>query len=393
MTKRVRIVWAQILDHHHMFQDWNRITKALDIEELAVSKATVQVQKQLDRLKVCRCTSAVCTYCMIVITRKRRCGYASLWTMTPRRCCSMRKIQINDLYLISKTVLTHLYDMQIATCNKLDLSCHHPRLHARCQPPATFFLAPRVASHHRHVQCRIFKWESLFGGDSGPKTSSEEPDPIPYSELPFPADIILEGTFLDGKPLARAYKASQDGWSALAFHDNCDFKGPCVVVATTVNGNRFGGFNPVGWRSTDDYSASFNAFLFFWPAQHAQDSAPVLLRKVGGSEAAIFDYARGGPQWGADGLLIGPPKSPVMGGFAGPEIRREVRWVLVVDVIKANLAQGTAGDLRMAKSRLGLSYEEIPLDYGQTSVFGGGAATAELQEVEVYFCPEIARLY
>jgi hypothetical protein len=34
-------------------------------------------------------------------------------------------------------------------------------------------------------------------------------------------------------------------------------------------------------------------------------------RQTGGSGAAIFDYARGGPQWGADALLIGPPKSPV----------------------------------------------------------------------------------
>lgn len=30
--------------------------------------------------------------------------------------------------------------------------------------------------------------------------------------------------------------------------------------------------------------------------------------QVGGSEAALFDYARGGPQWGADSLIIGPPQ-------------------------------------------------------------------------------------
>lgn len=185
---------------------------------------------------------------------------------------------------------------------------------------APFCAQPHVALPHRHISCRIFKWESLFGGTK--ETDIPAPDPIPYDELPFPADFLLDGTFLDGKPLARAYKASEDGWGALTFHDACDFKGPCIVVATTVKGSRFGGFNPVGWRSTDDYAASYNAFLFFWPSN--QDK-PVILRKVGGNEAAIFDYARSGPQWGADGLLIGPPKSPVMGGFAGPEIRREVR--------------------------------------------------------------------
>lgn len=30
--------------------------------------------------------------------------------------------------------------------------------------------------------------------------------------------------------------------------------------------------------------------------------------QVGGTEAALFDYARGGPQWGADALIIGPPQ-------------------------------------------------------------------------------------
>lgn len=233
--------------------------------------------------------------------------------------------------------------------------------------------APHVVRTRRHVKCRIFKWESLFGGGAKTQEELDDVDPIPLSELPFPADVILQGTFIDGKPLARAYKASEDGWGALTFHDKCDFKGPCVVLATTVDGNRFGGFNPVGWRSTDDYAASFNAFLFFLPA----NQEPVILRKVGGNEAAVFDYARGGPQWGADGLLIGPPKSPVMGGFTGPELRRE----------------GTSGDLRVAKSRLGLSYEQIPPQYGQTSIFGGDASTAELQEVEIYYCPNIAKLY
>lgn len=30
--------------------------------------------------------------------------------------------------------------------------------------------------------------------------------------------------------------------------------------------------------------------------------------QVGGTEAALFDYGRGGPQWGADALVIGPPQ-------------------------------------------------------------------------------------
>jgi hypothetical protein len=36
--------------------------------------------------------------------------------------------------------------------------------------------------------------------------------------------------------------------------------------------------------------------------------------------AAIFDYATGGPCFGASDLIIGEPKAAVMGGFAGPDM-------------------------------------------------------------------------
>lgn len=69
------------------------------------------------------------------------------------------------------------------------------------------------------MQCRIFKWESLFGGSDATEQAQPEATIIPDEELPFPADIILADTFLEGKALARAYKATEDGWSALTFHD------------------------------------------------------------------------------------------------------------------------------------------------------------------------------
>jgi hypothetical protein len=96
------------------------------------------------------------------------------------------------------------------------------------------------------------------------------------------------------------------------------------------------------------------------------------LPKVGGSGAALFDYARGGPQFGADGLLIGPPLAPVMGGFAGPDTNSGV------------------GDLRQAKSRLGLSYAKR--EDGKDSIFGD-ESRATIQEVEVFCSPKIANLY
>jgi TLD len=45
------------------------------------------------------------------------------------------------------------------------------------------------------------------------------------------------------------YNASKDGWSAINFHDVVDGKGSGIVVATTVYGRTFGGYNANGWRS------------------------------------------------------------------------------------------------------------------------------------------------
>ncbi|KAL8538751.1 hypothetical protein ACS0TY_000673 [Phlomoides rotata] len=175
-------------------------------------------------------------------------------------------------------------------------------------------------------QC-LFKWD--FG-----RSKSTKPEPKYYQQidLPFPPSLVAK-TFLKGKELKCCYKATMDGFSATEFHNKCDFKGPCVIIGYTNKSLKFGAFNPEGYRSTDDYYDSFDAFLFYWSNDH--EGQPTVLPKVGGSGAALFDYARGGPQFGADGLLIGPPLAPVMGGFAGPDTNSGV------------------GDLRQAKSRVG----------------------------------------
>ena len=194
--------------------------------------------------------------------------------------------------------------------------------------------------------------------------------------------LSLDGSI--GRELKCCYKASIDGFSALSFHEKCDFKGPCVVVAETEKGVRLGAFNPEGYRSTDDYYDTFEAFLFYWPnnilsqvdggdeIKEYNSIDPIVLKKVGGSGAALFDYARGGPQFGPDGLLIGPPLAPVMGGFSGPDTNSGV------------------GTLTEGKSRLGLSYAKRP--DGKDSIFGDDRF-ATIREVEVFCSPEIAKLY
>lgn len=183
--------------------------------------------------------------------------------------------------------------------------------------------------------------------------------------------IVEWSKYFAGKELKCCYKATSDGFSATDFHTCCDFKGPCVIIGYTDKSFKFGAFNPEGYRSTDDYYDTFDAFLFYWEHNETADD-PIILPKVGGSGAALFDYARGGPQFGADGLLIGPPLAPVMGGFAGPDTNSGI------------------GDLRQAKSRLGLSYAKRK--DGKDSIFGD-ANRAVVAEVQVFCSPQIASLY
>lgn len=188
------------------------------------------------------------------------------------------------------------------------------------------------------------------------------------TDLPFPIEL-MQDTFLEGRTLARVYKASTDGWGAVNFHTKCDLKGPCVVYAETEDGWRFGAFNPEGWQSDDDYKNNLNAFLFCWPDPEGE---PCKLAKVGGGEAALFDYARSGPHFGADGLIIGPGQAAVTGLFAGPD---------------TNDVTTSQGQLRVATSRLGQSYAKLP--GGGTSVLGEGRESAQLREVEVWAAPEL----
>jgi hypothetical protein len=70
-------------------------------------------------------------------------------------------------------------------------------------------------------------------------------------------ELRAAGTFLEGRTLKLAYKATRDGFSCLQFHKRCDYKGPCVVLCTTKDGLRCGGFNPQGTAPASTNRASF----------------------------------------------------------------------------------------------------------------------------------------
>ncbi|KAL7558716.1 hypothetical protein ACA910_013429 [Epithemia clementina (nom. ined.)] len=176
---------------------------------------------------------------------------------------------------------------------------------------------------------------------------------------------IVKGTFLEGKELQCVYKATRDGWSATAFHSAVDERGSAVVVAQASSplfGPIFGGYNPAGWRSTDDYVLSSSAFL--WCLSGPRQKRMVNVKKypiLSAGNAAIFDYATSGPNFGSVDLQIGPPRAAIMGGFAGPDMENTA---------------ANAGNLRQCKATPGFAYDSD----AQWPVRG----TCNLVQVEVY---------
>ena len=100
--------------------------------------------------------------------------------------------------------------------------------------------------------------------------------------------------------LSLLIQATKDGWSAINFHNCVDGKGSAIVVALSKSSRKlFGGYNPLGWMSTDDYGNSNAAFLWFQDDNNTGRGAVQKCPILTGGNTAIFDYATSGPNFGA----------------------------------------------------------------------------------------------
>jgi TLD len=140
-----------------------------------------------------------------------------------------------------------------------------------------------------------------------------------------------------------------------------DGAGSGLFAVRSRNGKVFGGYNPSGWRSTDDYTISAAAFLWCLPGPSPAQQVVVKCPIMPGGNCAIFDYATAGPTFGSTDFCVGPPQAAVMGGFAGPDSE---------DMTTA------AGNLRQCRSNIGTAYRNDPAWPARGSM--------QLVEVEVY---------
>ena len=92
------------------------------------------------------------------------------------------------------------------------------------------------------------------------------------------------------------YRASRDGFEAVAFHAKCDNHPNTLTVIKTTSGYIFGGYTAVGWDSTSGYKADPDAFIF--SLRNASADPQLIPIKSDDLKHAIFCDAGFGPTFG-----------------------------------------------------------------------------------------------
>ena len=128
------------------------------------------------------------------------------------------------------------------------------------------------------------------------ETSGNRNEPVAGDDADLKAWVrpVLLQTMLASLPMYEVYDSNQDGWTPQAFHDAVDRRGPGVVLATSTDGQKFGGYNSKGWVGLGENRAGLSNFLFAWRRDGGFDKLP----KVGGAGMGVV-------AGGADVCILG----------------------------------------------------------------------------------------
>lgn len=103
---------------------------------------------------------------------------------------------------------------------------------------------------------------------------------------------VFETMEVDKGPLKLLYRGSRDGFSAVNFHQNCDNRGPTVVLIKSNYGKIFGGFTDASWNGYKGYSGNKHAFVF---SVDRKAKYPI---KFEDEQRAIYCNSNWGPTFG-----------------------------------------------------------------------------------------------
>lgn len=113
------------------------------------------------------------------------------------------------------------------------------------------------------------------------------------------AELATLKTFTNSTGFTLVYRGSRDGYTATAFHLNCDGKGKTVTIIKTSINYVFGGYTDALWDGTGVYKTDANAFLFSLRQAGFSNSQKFLINSAS-TGYAIMCNASSGPVFGSD---------------------------------------------------------------------------------------------
>ena len=98
------------------------------------------------------------------------------------------------------------------------------------------------------------------------------------------------------------HRASDDGYSALSFHENCNDKFPTITVIKTEKNYVFGGYTTQRWKSRFHKACDNSAFIF--SLRNGEDSENIQKYGIQRNGTAITCRSNQGPTFGKDDIVI-----------------------------------------------------------------------------------------
>ena len=103
---------------------------------------------------------------------------------------------------------------------------------------------------------------------------------------------------LNGRKWSLLYQGSRDGFRASDFHSHCDGKPNTLIIVKSENGNIFGGFTNIQWKSsaTGSWQEDKSAFIF---SLVNKENKSLLFEHMSSGINSIGSYTIHGPIFGA----------------------------------------------------------------------------------------------
>jgi len=124
---------------------------------------------------------------------------------------------------------------------------------------------------------------------------------VQWQEKAYLNQLLVPVSKEIGMPI---YVASYDGDGAKDFHDNCDGKGPTVVIVESRTGHVFGAYTDVSWSSSTGGQKSSSSFLFQLRPNFIQYDI-----RDGYESKAVYHHANYGPLFGTGSDLQIPDRA------------------------------------------------------------------------------------